>query len=112
MALTITHNNKKFSVGDTIRVYQKITETTAKGKRVRTQPFEGIVIGTRGEKVNKSFTVRRIGSGGIGIERIFPLSSPLIERIELVSPGLVKRSKLYYLREKSQKEIAEITKRH
>ncbi|MBI2268344.1 MAG: 50S ribosomal protein L19 [Candidatus Blackburnbacteria bacterium] len=110
MALTITHNERKFSVGDTVRVLLRITEARAKGEKVRVQPFEGMLIGVRGEGVNKSFTVRRAGSGGIGIERIFPLFSPLIEGVELVNHGLVRRSKLYYIREKSQKEIAEIAK--
>jgi large subunit ribosomal protein L19 len=83
----------QFAVGDTVRVHQKITE----GDRVRTQVFEGIVLRRRGSGQSKTFTVRRI-SFGEGVERIFPLYSPLIEKIEVVQFGKVRRSKLYYLR--------------
>ncbi len=90
----------EFSVGDTVRVHQRITE----GDRERIQVFEGIVLRRRGSGTNETFTVRRI-SFGEGVERIFPLQSPLIEKIEVVQYGKVRRSKLYYLRERVGKSV-------
>ena len=83
-----------FGVGDTIRVSYKIIE----GDKVRTQPYQGIVIAVKGSGISKTFTVRKIGADGIGVERIFPLQSPNIEKIKLVKSGKVRRAKLYYLR--------------
>lgn len=108
MALVAVHGGGTFHIGDIVRVHQKIQE---EGK-ARTQVFEGMVIAIRGERENKSFTVRRIGAGGIGIERIFPLYSPLIERVEVKAEGSVRRAKLYYLRGKTSHEVAEITRKH
>ena len=85
-----------FRVGDTIRIFYKIIE----GDKLRTQPYEGIVISKRGEGLSKSFTVRRIGADGVGIERIFPASSPNIDSIKITKRGKVRRAKLYYLRDK------------
>jgi large subunit ribosomal protein L19 len=85
-----------FGVGDLIKVYLKIQE----GDKIRTQLFEGLVISIRGRRENKMFTVRRVASGGIGVERIFPLNSPWIIRIEIKKRGLVRRAKLYYLRDR------------
>lgn len=85
-----------FRVGDTIRIFYKIIE----GDKLRTQPYEGIVISRRGENMSKSFTVRRIGADGVGIERIFPTFSPNIDSIKLIKQGKVRRAKLYYLRKK------------
>lgn len=87
-----------FSVGDTVKVYYKIVES---GKE-RTQIYEGVVISIANKMNDKSFNVRRV-SYDIGVERIFPLYSPKISKIELVRKGSVRRSKLYYLREKSGK---------
>lgn len=112
MALEVIHKNNSFHIGDAVRVHQRITETGPKGDRIRIQFFEGLVIATRGHGDNKSFTVRRIGAGGIGIERIFPLNSPLIEKVDIVSKGQVRRAKLYYLRDKSAKEVSDVTKRY
>lgn len=115
MALTAVHNERSFSVGDIIRVHQKITEAglpAGEAGKTRIQVFEGMAIAIRGEGENKTFTVRRIGAGGVGVERIFPLYSPLIEKVEAVRRGSVRRSKLYYLRDKTAHEIAEITKKH
>lgn len=84
--------------GDTVNVHIKITE----GKRERIQVFSGIVISRRGSGINKTFTVRK-ESYGVGVEKIFPLYSPSIEKIEIVSRGLVRRAKLYYLRERRGK---------
>ena len=107
MALFAVHNGNQFSIGDLVRVYQKIHED----QKIRTQIFEGTVIAVRGEGQNKSFVVRRIGAGGIGTERIFPLFSPLVERVEVRAKGKVRRSKLYYIREKTSSELADITKK-
>jgi len=109
MALTAKHKEVEFGVGDRIKVVSKIKE----GEKTRQQAFEGLVIGIKGRGENKSFTVRRIGVQQIGIERIFPLSSPSIEEVEVVKKGLrgVRRAKLYYTREKARREIEEIYSR-
>jgi len=83
-----------FKTGDTIKVHQKIYE----GGKERIQIFEGIVIKIRGRGENKMFTVRKIGVDNIGIERIWPINSPHIAKIVVKSRGVVRRSKLYYLR--------------
>lgn len=82
-----------FKVGDTVRVHVKIIE----GEKERTQVFEGVAISKRGGGSRATFTVRKL-SYGIGVERIFPLCSPRIEMIEVMSRGRVRRAKLYYLR--------------
>ena len=82
-----------FRPGDTVRVHVKIRE----GSKERIQVFQGVVIARRGGGTRESFTVRKI-SASIGVERIFPLHSPSIERIEVVRRGKVRRAKLYYLR--------------
>ncbi len=82
-----------FAPGDTVRVHAKIVE----GSRERIQVFEGLVIARQGSSIRETFTVRRI-SYGIGVERTFPVHSPRIEKIEVVRKGIVRRAKLYYLR--------------
>ncbi|HEX2931619.1 MAG TPA: 50S ribosomal protein L19 [Candidatus Binatia bacterium] len=84
--------------GETVRVHVKVVE----GEKERTQVFEGIVIGIAGSGNRATFTVRKI-SYGVGVERIFPLHSPRIDRVEIVAHGKVRRAKLYYLRERSGK---------
>jgi large subunit ribosomal protein L19 len=81
--------------GETVRVHVKVVE----GEKERTQVFEGIVIRISGKGSRTTFTVRKI-SYGVGVERIFPLHSPRIEKVEVVSRGRVRRAKLYYLRER------------
>ncbi len=88
----------ELEIGDTVRVYVKVVE----GNRERLQNFEGIVIKMQGGGIRKSFTVRRM-SYGIGVERTFPYHSPRIGRIEVVRHGVVRRAKLYYLRDRSGK---------
>jgi large subunit ribosomal protein L19 len=83
-----------FGPGDTVRVHVKVVE----GNRERTQPFEGIVIRRRGGGINENFTVRRIASHGIGVERTFPVHAPRVDRIEVLRHGQVRRARLYYLR--------------
>lgn len=109
MALSAVLGEQTFRVGDIVRIHQKIKE---EGGKIRIQIFEGMVIAIRGVGINKSFTVRRIGAGRVGIERIFPLHSPLIDRVEVSLRGAVRRAKLYYIRDKTAKEAAEITKRY
>ncbi len=82
-----------FAPGDTVRVHAKIVE----GTRERIQVFEGVVIGRQGTGVREMFTVRRI-SYGTGVERMFPVHSPRIDKIEVVRRGVVRRAQLYYLR--------------
>jgi len=89
----------KFNVGDTVLVYVKIKE---EGK-TRTQSFEGIVIRRKGSGVGETFTVRRV-SYGEGVERIFTLRSPFIEKIEVKKKGAARRAKLYYIRKKKGKK--------
>lgn len=82
-----------FSVGDTVRVWVKVVE----GSRERQQAFEGTVIAKRNGSSRETFTVRRV-SYGIGVERVFPLHSPRVAKIEVLKRGKVRRAKLYYLR--------------
>ncbi len=84
-----------FQVGDTVKVYYKIIE----GSRERTQVFQGVTIRRHGSGNRETFTVRKV-SFGVGVERTFPVHSPKIEKVEIVSRGKVRRSKLYYLRDK------------
>ena len=84
-----------FRVGDTVKVHFEIIE----GKTKRIQIFEGLVICIKNEGVRKTFTVRKI-SYGVGVERIFPVYSPRVVNVEIVRPGKVRRSKLYYVRDK------------
>ncbi|RKY32949.1 MAG: 50S ribosomal protein L19 [Candidatus Omnitrophota bacterium] len=94
----------KFNVGDTVRIMVKIMEGPDK---TRLHPFEGVVIAKRGSGIRENFTVRKV-SYGEGIERVFPLYSPGIERIEVIRSGKVKRAKLYYLRKKVGKQATKI----
>ncbi len=82
-----------FSPGDTVRVHVKIKE----GDKERIQVFQGVVISKRKGGINASFTVRKV-SYGVGVERIFPFHSPIIDRVEIVTRGRVRRAKIYYLR--------------
>lgn len=98
-----TEDRKKLDIrsGDNIRVWQKIIE---KGK-VRLQAFEGLVIAVKhGKEAGATFTVRRVASG-VGVEKIFPLYSPMIDSIETLKRSKVRRAKLYHIREKAAKEI-------
>ena len=83
----------EFRAGDTLKVHVKVRE----GEKERIQVFQGVVISRKGSGTNESFTVRKM-SGGIGVERVFPLHSPIIDRIEVLRRGRVRRAKLYYLR--------------
>ena len=87
-----------FRPGDTVRVNVKVVE----GNRERVQAFEGVVIKRQGSGVNETFTVRRV-SYGVGVERTFPVHSPRLASIEVIRRGVVRRAKLYYLRERTGK---------
>ena len=96
MALSFDYQEETYRVGDSIRVHLKISEDD----KTRIQVFEGLVIGIKGRQENKSFTVRKIGAKSVGVERIFPLMTPVIDKIELKARGKVRRAKLYYLRDR------------
>ena len=87
-----------FNIGDTIKVYVKVIE----GDKERLQPFEGSVIARKGSGTRETVMVRKV-SFGVGVERIFPLHSPIIDKIKVVKKGVVRRAKLYYLRDKKGK---------
>ncbi len=109
MALIAKHKETNFGVGDAVKVSLKVKD----GEKIRSQVFEGIVIGIKGRDSGKSFTVRKIGAARVGIEMIFPLNTPSIEKIEVVRKGTegVTHAKLYYIREKSTREIERIYSR-
>lgn len=95
-----------FQPGDTISVHVKVIE----GDKERIQQYQGIVMGIKGEGISKTFRVRKI-SNGVGVERIFPLNSPIIAKIDKVKEGLVRRAKLYYLRGLKGKSATKIKER-
>ena len=90
----------KFNIGDTVRVYVKVVE----GTRERLQAFEGIVIQKKNGGIRETFTVRRL-SYGVGVERVFPVHSPKIDRIDVIRRGKVRRAKLFYLRDRVGKAV-------
>ena len=109
MAITAQHKEVTFGVGDKVKVFQRIKER----EKARFQSFEGIVLGIKGSLENTSFTVRRVGEANIGIERIFPLYSPTIEKIEVTRKGGegIRHAKIYYIRGKSKKQVEKIFSR-
>jgi len=90
----LAREDKSFKAGDTITLDYKIKE----GEKERVQQFRGVVIQKKGSKINGTFTVRKV-SNGIGVERIFPISSPAISNIEVNKVGVVRRARIYYLRD-------------
>ncbi|MDO5123449.1 MAG: 50S ribosomal protein L19 [Eubacteriales bacterium] len=94
-ASSIKSEKPQFAIGDTVRVAVNIRE----GERERIQMFEGTVIAKRGSGVAETFTVRRV-SYGVGVERVFPVNSPNVTKVEIIRRGKVRRSKLYYLRDR------------
>jgi large subunit ribosomal protein L19 len=95
---TLKSGVPEFSPGDSVRVHVKVRE----GEKERIQLFAGVVIARRGGGARETFTVRKM-SGGIGVERVFPLHSPIIDKIDVERRGAVRRAKLYYLRERKGK---------
>ncbi len=108
MANQIIFGETNFSVGDTIRVHHKIKEKTKSGEKTRIQIFEGVVIAIKGKATGKSFTVRKIAIGTIGVERIWPINCPSIDKITLVKKGKVRRAKLFYLRKRIGREANKV----
>jgi large subunit ribosomal protein L19 len=95
----IKADNSAFNVGDSVKVYFKIIE----GKTERVQIYEGLVIAMKNAGIGKTFTVRK-NSYGVGVERVFPVNSPRVEKVEVVRAGRVRRAKLYYIRGKVGKK--------
>ncbi|MGH8905466.1 MAG: 50S ribosomal protein L19 [Egibacteraceae bacterium] len=89
-----------FRPGDTVRVHVKVTE----GNRSRIQVFEGVVIARRGSGIRETFTVRKMSFNAVGVERTFPVHAPVIDHIEVMRRGKVRRAKLYYLRDRVGKK--------
>ena len=92
--LTVKANHPKFKAGDTVTVHYKIKE----GDKERVQQYQGVVIQRKGVASTESFTVRKM-SNGVGVERVFPVNSPYIDKVEVNKVGVVRRARLYYLRE-------------
>ncbi len=105
MAISLTIKDTPVHVGDIIKVHQKVVE----GEKERIQVFEGSIISIKGRQSNKMFTVRKIASGGIGVERVIPVDSPWISKIEVKKKGAVRRAKLYYIRSQSARQVSQIT---
>ncbi|MBD3279107.1 MAG: 50S ribosomal protein L19 [Candidatus Pacebacteria bacterium] len=99
-----TTQAQKFAVGDTIKIHQEVTE----GEKTRLQVFEGIIIAIKNRGRNQSFTVRKIAANNVGVEKILPVFLPSIKKITLVRRGQVRRSKLYYLRDKIGKAATRV----
>lgn len=122
MANHATVGGTQIHVGDTVSVFYRVIEKEAQAgktkravdqkERERLQPFQGIVISIKNSQENQAFTVRRIGVHGIGIERIFPVISPWISKVEVKTEASVHRAKLYYLREKVGKEATKLKEKY
>lgn len=97
---------KQVKVGQNIKIFYRIHE----GNKTRTQPYDGTVIAMKGSGVGRTFTVRHAGIDNIGVERIIPLNSPNVEKIEIISKGSYRRSKLYYIRGLSSKSVRKLEK--
>lgn len=103
-ATQLKSDRPEFNPGDTVNVHVRVVE----GDKERIQQFQGVVISKRGAGLNTTFTVRKI-SDGVGVERIFPLHSPRIAKIERVKEGKVRRAKLFYLRKLASKQVTQKT---
>ena len=91
----VRENRHEFNIGDTVKISVKIVE----GDNERIQQFQGVVIARRGSGIEETFTVRRVQAGQ-GVERVFPINSPRLDKVEVIRRGAVRRAKLYYLRDK------------
>jgi len=108
MSQYFEYNSQTISVGDVVRIHQRIMEE----KKSRIQIFEGVVIAVRGRETGKTFVVRKMATGSIGVEKIFPVNLPSIEKIELKRQGQVRRAKLYYLRDRIGKAASKIKEKN
>src|SRR3989344_2140373 len=104
MANQLTWKDVNFAVGDTVRIHQTFQE----GDKTRTQIFEGLVIAIRGHAGLKSFVVRRIATNNVGVEKIFPVETPTITKVEVKKKGSVRRAKLYFLRGRTGKKATKV----
>lgn len=104
MAQYLKYNDQTLAIGDTVKIHQEITE----GTKTRIQIFEGIVIAIKNRENGTSFTVRKIASNGVGVEKIYPINMPQIKNIEVKRKGDVRRAKLYFLRDRSGKAATRI----
>ena len=112
--LSTEKKHPKFRAGDTVRVHYKIEEGTAKAgeaKKYRIQQYEGVCIRYKKGTVSSTFTVRKMGANNIGVERIFPIHSPNVDRIDVLAAGIVRRSRLFYLRDLTGKAARIKTRR-
>lgn len=103
MANSFKHVDNKIHVGDTVKVHYKFKE----GDKMKSQIFQGIIMGIRGRAANKMFTVRKVTRDKIGVERIFPLHSPFVAKVTVAKRGRVRRSKLNFIRNLSERELRE-----
>jgi large subunit ribosomal protein L19 len=108
MAINFNYHDQTINIGDLVRIHQEIAE----GEKKRIQIFEGIIIAIKNRELNKSFTVRKIAANNVGVEKIFPVAMPSIKKIEVKSQGDVRRSKLYYLRDKVGKAASKIKEKN
>lgn len=97
---------KQIKVGQNLKVFYRVHE----GGKTRTQPYDGTVIAMKGSGQSRTFTVRHAGVDNIGVERILPLYSPNIEKVEIISKGRYRRAKLYYIRDLSSKSVRKLEK--
>ncbi len=104
MAIQTKVKDTSFSIGDTVKVYQKFKV----GDKTQTQGFEGLVISIKGRGINQTFTVRKIATDGIGVEKIWPSQSPNVTKVILKKKGRVRRAKLFYLRQRTGKEALRV----
>ncbi len=104
MANSFTFQDQTFHTGDTVKLHLSVTESD----KTRIQIFEGLIIGIRGRDLGKSITVRKIATASVGVERIVPLHSPLLQKIDLKAQGQVRRAKLYYLRSRIGKQATKV----
>ncbi|MBI1871927.1 50S ribosomal protein L19, partial [Candidatus Collierbacteria bacterium] len=104
MANQLNWKDTTFAIGDTVRVHQTFEE----GDKTRTQIFEGIVLAIRGHAGLKSFVVRKIATNNIGVEKIFPVETPTVTKVEVKKKGAVRRAKLYFLRGRVGKKATKV----
>ena len=104
MAIKVTIKNTEIKVGDIVKVFQQFQS----GEKTQIQAFEGSLISIKGRGISKTFTVRKIASDGIGVEKIWPVKSPTITKVELKKKGNTRRAKLYYLRNRIGKEALKV----
>ena len=105
MAISAMIKDTPVHVGDVVRVHQRVVEVD----KERSQIFEGMVLSIKGRGDNRMFTVRKIATGGIGVEKVFPVISPWLTKVDVKKKGDVRRAKLYYVRHKSTRQVSQIT---